>query len=58
MGDWYPNPVLERKGKAELSLMNYPNPFSSATRIKYDLPDSSHVTVRSTIWQVLKWPRW
>ena len=41
------NPLGIRETKlVSLSLMNYPNPFSSNTRIKYDLPASSHVSMK------------
>ena len=43
----YALPVIEKVGESlDLSVVNYPNPFSSTTRIKYDLPVSSHVTMR------------
>lgn len=42
----FPNSVIEREVKAELGLNNYPNPFSSTTRISYDLPSGSHVTIK------------
>ncbi|MEN8230093.1 MAG: T9SS type A sorting domain-containing protein [Bacteroidota bacterium] len=41
------NPVIERRGEqAELSLVNYPNPFSSNTQIRYNLSDNSHVIMK------------
>ncbi len=42
----FPNSVIERGVKAELGLSNYPNPSHSLTRISYDLPSSSHVTMK------------
>ncbi len=37
---------LKENKSVELSLMNYPNPFSSNTRIKYNLSATSHVTMK------------
>jgi len=43
----WPMPVIERTGEsADLSLMNYPNPFSSVTTIAYNLPTSSDVIMK------------
>ncbi|MEN8227085.1 MAG: hypothetical protein ABFS38_02940, partial [Bacteroidota bacterium] len=41
------NPVIERRGgQADLSLVNYPNPFYSNTQIKYNLTGNSHVIMK------------
>lgn len=41
------NPVSARNIKTiDMSLMNYPNPFSSTTIIRYDLPASSNVIMK------------
>ena len=41
------NPIGIKKNKTvDLSLMNYPNPFSSMTQIRYNLLESSQVIVK------------
>ncbi len=41
------NPLGIKENKSvDLSLMNYPNPFSSMTQIKYSLLESSHVIMK------------
>ncbi|MEN8202681.1 MAG: T9SS type A sorting domain-containing protein [Bacteroidota bacterium] len=43
----WPMPVIERAGESlELSLANYPNPFSALTTISYHLPVGRDVTVK------------
>ncbi len=38
--------VSDRFKSVEMGLSNYPNPFSSVTRIEYRLPASAHVTMQ------------
>ncbi|WP_236975864.1 T9SS type A sorting domain-containing protein [Membranihabitans maritimus] len=47
--DGLPNPLLTsslQPEKFDFKLYNYPDPFSSSTMIKYELPNSSHVTIK------------
>jgi len=37
---------IEDNIPVELSLVNYPNPFNSTTRIQYNLPAQSHVNMK------------
>lgn len=45
-----PNPLIGtsslRPETYDFKLFNYPDPFSSRTRIKYELPNSSHVMIK------------
>ncbi len=43
----WPMPVIEQASKpVEMGLTNYPNPFSAATTISYNLPTCSNVTIK------------
>ncbi|TVQ67471.1 MAG: T9SS C-terminal target domain-containing protein [Balneolaceae bacterium] len=47
LSDWPTNvsdPVVQRPAVLELR-QNYPNPFNPSTRIRFALPDDSHVTL-------------